>query len=115
MYLCELFCSHVVEVKTLAFTTAGGADTMCPICKKFVDVRHFTRDEWHSRCSDCSYSASHGMAKVYADRAAQRHQIRKPSHRVSVQFYNVGKGRYKLSEIAETVPTLFDFSGEPPY
>ena len=82
----HLECGHVVKTKTV--TNDVWPSEYCPSCGKWVDVREYYREQWHSKCTVCTYSRSHGAARIYADSAAARH-TRYTGHLVAVQWYAV--------------------------
>lgn len=79
-----LECDHVVAVATVCLYNFP--TEWCRTCHKDVQVTEYITAVWHSRCSVCRYSRTHGQARKYANDAAGAHTAR-TGHPVTVSFY----------------------------
>lgn len=79
-------------------------EEFCPLHNDWKDVLEEWKRQWHSRCNQCTYSRSHGQAKVYAERAAKEHE-RRSGHRVSVGYYGNHPTGIEVLKMAETRQT----------
>lgn len=113
MFICDLLCGCVKEVRNIYEGRAGGPSEYCDKHRDWFPVTDYTRTEWHSKCVNCPYGRSHGQAKVYAERGAAQHMARNPGHHVTVRYYNVRSKDRPPVEVQREQPSLFD--NEPPF
>ena len=80
-YLMELHCKHRMHFSTAK--PASGDQVYCRSCQAYrLVVRHIRA--LMVKCRDCTYSANHGEDSLGAERAASRHVMKKPEHRVDL-------------------------------
>lgn len=113
----ELDCGHYA-MSPRKHDNSVGADVRCPVCNVWRIAMHVWKEQWHSRCTVCRYGRSHGLAKVYAERAAAEH-FRKTGHETRLAFYSDAPKAAKATAVSvvrlpgqHAQPTLFD---EPPF
>lgn len=117
MDISELDCGHYVSTPR-KWDNGVGADVKCPTCGLWRIIMHFWREQWHSRCTVCRYGRSHGLARVYAERAAADH-FRRTGHETVISFYNDAPKAAQAVAVSavrlpgqHTQPSLFD---PPPF
>ncbi len=76
-----LACKHMLTFK--AMVPNVGEELWCVRCSTYQPVE-IASYAWRSRCHDCTYSRTHGLAKIEAELSADKHGRRKPGHHVLV-------------------------------
>ncbi len=89
MVIGRLVCGHYVEYSSAWKTNMVSAREPCDICGTTEYVTQEWPEVWHSVCIEkgCGYRKSHGYAKVYAQKAADRHTAF-TKHDVVLRWYS---------------------------
>lgn len=103
-----LVCGHAMSVRVEGYDAFPSEK--CTVCGTWELVEVYYRTQWHSRCTECRYSATHGQAQTYANNAAARHYAR-TGHNVLVQYYSDAPP----SVIPDNIPVQTELPIDPPF
>lgn len=104
----ELTCGHIYEINERPRVDEP--------CREGCGIRVVVNEwpeQWHSRCTLCSYVRGHGFSKKYAEEAATTH-VRTTGHRVSVLWYSDAPAEIRTRVQAENLLRLRQVSAPKP-